>query len=315
VLLQARIHAAQGKTADAVKGLTSLVPAPKANANLETDEDLQRIGIIASELARLKQYDPAEALYRRIVAAKPDAEFGLAVFLATRGKVAEAIQIGDRFSAKGQHVPAMNLGTAILSAAGGKTAPAQVERVKAWYSAAERADPGSLSVMLQTAQMHDLLGNPQEAIKIYRTVLAKTDLDVSQRGLILNNASFVSAIHGGDKDEALKWVEESLRLLGMRSEVQDTRGMIHYLRGEYPKAVEDLRMSVRGGPTAVKNFHLALAEAAAGNTAEAATALRDAETRGLVESDLTPPERQLLAKLKASLPKSDSSETEPVTKE
>lgn len=315
VLLQARIHAAQGKTADAVKGLSSLIPAPKASANLETDEDLRIITIIAGELQRLKQYDPAEALFRRIVAAKPDAEFGLAVFLATRGKVAEAIQIGDRFSAKGQHVSAMNLGTAILNAGGGKAAPAQVERVKAWYSAAERADPGSLSVMLQTAQMHDLLGNPPESIKIYRNVLAKTDLDVSQRGLILNNASFVSAIHGGDKDEALKWVEESLRLLGMRSEVLDTRGMIHYLRGEYPKAVEDLRTSVRGGPTAVKNFHLALAEAAAGNISEAATALRDAETRGLVETDLSPPERELLAKLKASLPKPEKSDADSANKE
>ncbi len=308
VLLQARIDAALGNIAKAVDGLSKMIPAPRTPPDLETDDDLRLITIIAGEFQRLKQYDRAEALYRRIVAAKPESELGLGLFLASTGdsnKIAEAIEIGNRFSARKEHVPAMNLGTGILSAVGKKLSPVQIERIKGWYASAKLADASSLSVKLQTAQMHDLLGDHKQSVDIYREVLQSKDLDVSQRGLILNNAAFVSAVNDGDRDEALGWIEEAVRLLGDRSEVLDTRGMVRYMRGEYDEAVADLRVSVRGGPTAVKNFHLALAEFAAGNTAEAVTAWRDAQKRGIELGSLSTHEREMLDKLKAGLPSQD----------
>ncbi|MEX2186443.1 MAG: tetratricopeptide repeat protein [Pirellulales bacterium] len=313
VLLQARIDAAQGDAAKAVAGLTKIIPIPAASPEQESDNDLQLITIVAGELQRLKQNDKAEALYRRIVAAKPGSELALGVFLASTGvaaKIDEALDMGDRFSTRKEHIVAMNLGTGILGAAGKKLTPAQIERVKGWYAAAQRDEASSLSVKLQTAQMHDLLGDHKQAVDIYREVLDKKDLDVSQRGLILNNAAFVGAVNGGDLDEALGWAEESLRLLGLRSEVLDTRGIVHYIRGEYAQAVTDLRMSVKNGPTAAKNFHLALAESAAGNTAEAATAWRDAQTRGIDPANLSAREREWFAKLKASLSSPDDATTD-----
>lgn len=313
-LLQARIDAAQGNTAKAVSELSKMVPPPAASPEQETDANLNLMAIIASELARLKDLDRAEALFRRVVAAKPDGIVSLASFLASRGepaKVAEAIEIGKRLSAQDKHPAAMSLGTVLLNVARGKLTAQQTDEVQSWYASAERDNPGSISVMLQMAQLNDLLGDHAQAVKIYRDVLAKEDLDVSQRGLILNNAAFVSAVNGGNLDEALAWAEESLRLLGMRSEVLDTRGMVHFVRGDYAKAVEDLRASVRGGPTAAKNFHLALAENAAGHAPEAATALQDAMTRGLDENDLTSRERELLAKLKAAVPVDVKTEDKP----
>lgn len=85
----------------------------------------------------------------------------------------------------------------------------------------------------------------------------------------------------------------------------DTHGMVCYQRGEFSRAADDFRRSVRGGPTAVKNFHLALAELAVGNTGDAVTAWRDAQLRGLDEESLSQGERALLAKLKAGLPKEE----------
>jgi tetratricopeptide (TPR) repeat protein len=304
-LLQARIDAAQGDTAKAIRGLTSMIPPPAASPSQETNPNLNLISIIAGELARLKEVDRAEALYRRIVAAKPDSEVALASFLASRrepAKLNEALTIGDRLSAGGKHGDAMSLGAVTLQLTSGKLLPAQIEKIKSWYAAADRQNPGSVAVMLQKAQLHDLLGDPMQSLSIYRDVIAKPDLDVSQRGLILNNAAYVSAANGGNLDEALVWVEESLRLLGMKSEVLDTRGMVYFARGEFTKAIDDLRASVRGGPTATKNFHLALAENAAGNKGEAATALQNALTRGLNEDDMTARDRQMLAKLKVDVP-------------
>jgi tetratricopeptide (TPR) repeat protein len=304
-LLQARIDAAQGDNAKAVKGLTSMIPARAATPAQESDANLNLVSIIAGELAKLKELDRAEALYRRIVAAKPEGKLALVGFLASRrepAKLNEAFAIGDRLSANDQHSAAMRLGTVMLQLSRGKLATQQLDKIKGWYAAAERDNLGSLAIMLQKAQLHDLLGEPQQALTIYREVIAKPDLGVSERGLILNNAAFLSAASGGNLDEALAWVEESLRLLGMKSEVLDTRGMVYFARGEHAKAVDDLRASVRGGPTATKNFHLALAENAAGNKGEAATALQDAMTRGLSEDEMTERERQLLAKLKVDVP-------------
>lgn len=305
VLLQARLDAAEGNTAKAAADLAKLIPPPPASPDLETDENLRLISVISTEYQRLKRYDDAEKLMRRIVAAKPEGEMGLAVFFASTGvaaKIDEAIAIGDRLAASKGHVARVNLGTQILTAARGKLSTQQIEAVKGWYAAAKLAEPTSLSVKLQTAQMHDALGDHKQAVEIYREVLAQKDLDVTQRGFILNNAAFLSAVNGGDLDEALGWAEESLRLLGERSEVYDTRGMVYYVRGEYDKAGEDFRKSVRGGPTAVKIFHLALAEHAAGNTAAAEAAWRDAQIRGIDEHDLVAPEQALLAKLKAAMP-------------
>jgi tetratricopeptide (TPR) repeat protein len=317
---RAMIDAGNGKRQEAIKQLATVLPPPLKAGETEKDENLQRILFVAGEFARMKETDKAEALYRRFVKARPEQNYVLAQFLAFRGQeksTNEALDIGDQLladlNAGKAQAPVdalLDLGSKIYRFSEGKLTTKQTERIVRWFDKIERENADSVNVKMRVAELYDLRHKTPDAIRIYREIIEKSNLDESQRGLVLNNAAFLVALGGGDLDEAAKWAAEAVRLLGPRSDVLDTRGMVYFMQGDHNKALEDLRATVKGGSTAVKQFHLALAENAAGNRTECREAWRKMKESDLDVNELSSGERKLYDRLNTEMQAVDAEAAE-----
>jgi tetratricopeptide (TPR) repeat protein len=78
-------------------------------------------------------------------------------------------------------------------------------------------------------------------------------------------------------DEAQDLIDRAATILGPLADVLDTRAVIRMARKEYALAVEDMILALSIDPTAVKYYHLAKAQALAGNEEEALEAWEKAE--------------------------------------
>ena len=89
------------------------------------------------------------------------------------------------------------------------------------------------------------LGQFDEAIQDSLAMLKLTEtMDSRYRPEMLNWVAYSRALANKDLDQALQEIEESLKLRAPVAATLDTRGFIHYLRGEYDKARSDLDRAV-----------------------------------------------------------------------
>lgn len=120
------------------------------------------------------------------------------------------------------------------------------------------------------AMLQEKLGQYADAEKNYRAVLAITPDSVS----VLNNLAYLVATRNGNLDEALRFAQQareySVAGTPMTGMVEDTLGWVHYLRGNYDVAALNLNAAAEKAPTeAVIRYHLAMAQAKAGNASAA----------------------------------------------
>jgi len=292
ILLKARLLAKQGDVAKAVKLLEGLVPERPAKA-----EDLPKLGNISAVLEELGQVEPAEKLMREYADQDPLAVLALAAFLGRHGKVDESFQLCDK--SKSLHSLATIVQVAIQSL---RTNPKAADKshfaqVEAWITEGLKREPASLTLQLQSAELRDLEGKPQDVIKIYRDVLAREDADDRQKAIVRNNLAFILAVNRGtpaDADEALDLAKKAMTYLGPTTDLLDTQAMARLARGDVRQAINDLKVAIADVPSGTKCLHLSFCEMRANNK----PAAREAYNRALNEfklnlSGLSPAERAL----------------------
>ena len=74
--------------------------------------------------------------------------------------------------------------------------------------------------------------------------------------------------------------------MGPLADVLDTRAVIRMAREEYDLAVEDMTLALSIDPTAVKYYHMARAQALAGNEEKALEAWESANEMGIEQGSL-----------------------------
>ena len=80
-----------------------------------------------------------------------------------------------------------------------------------------------------------------------------------ERGMVLNNVAYVMALNG-KRERPLELLVEAEQLLGPTADLIDTRGYVHYVRGDIDSAIQQLELAIESGPeTSHKLFHLTLA--------------------------------------------------------
>jgi cellulose synthase operon protein C len=258
---------------------------------------LRGSAVLAEELGRPFEAEDLFRFYRQEVEGKkPEAVLDLAGFLARQGRLADALDLCDRAwtTCKTEAVAF----TAVASLGASKH-PAEVDfrRVEQSLDAALAKKPENATLLLFKADLRKLEGRADETEPLYRDLLRKDP----NNPVVLNNLAWQLSSRDGGRVEALELIDRAISAAGPEANLLDTRGMIHLRSGLAAPAVDDLQVAVAEAPTAVRWFHLAVAQQMAGNLAEAARSWRKAREKGLAEADVSTTElsafRQLAEKL------------------
>lgn len=120
------------------------------------------------------------------------------------------------------------------------------------------APPEQLRIVeVQRADMAHELGLWKVAASEYKRILQAANFNIPARAHLLNGSAYNSALANIDLDTALADIEEALDLVSdyrglgketlqeIRASCLDTRGYIHFQRGEYRLALEDSEQSIQ----------------------------------------------------------------------
>ncbi|MEX0643264.1 MAG: tetratricopeptide repeat protein [Pirellulales bacterium] len=304
ILRRARYLAKTGERDKATRLLEAMAPKAGADENLPP-EQINLLLMVAGEFEQLGELNTAEDLYQRYVKVRPNQRIVLAHFLVRRPeaeKVDEGITVCDDASAEGAGLDnVLQTGSLAVRNSKVKLTPEQLEKIERWYRRAEQVHPDSVTVRMRLAEYRDLQGRTDDAVKVYQGILNELKLPAQQKTIVLNNLAFLMAVGGGDMDLALEYINEAIKLLGPRSDLLDTRGMIHWRRNDAPAAIQDLEQAVQGTTSWVKKFHLALAKSMADNWADAGKMLREIEALEPDLTELSPLERKVYNELREKI--------------
>jgi tetratricopeptide (TPR) repeat protein len=98
--------------------------------------------------------------------------------------------------------------------------------------------------------------------------------------------AYILALRNQELDFAQERIDDAIKILGPLADVLDTRAVIHMARNEFDLAVEDMTLSLSIDPTAVKYYHMARAQALAGDEEKAKEAWGKAIEREIAVDSL-----------------------------
>ncbi len=286
VEMEARVLYHEGKKADAVALLA------KYHGGQE-----ERLPGVAAVLESLGEHAAAEKLWRRLAAdpKRPALLLLLARNLALQKRPADALAVCAAAWGKARDEDVAAASLRVLRS--GEASARQRDEVAAKVRAALGRRKDAAGLLLSLAELEDLAGRYDEAMDLYRRVLAVQPANVAA----LNNLSYLLTLRGGRHEQALELVNRVLDEVGPAAEVLDTRGLVHLNAGRADRAAADFQAAVRQDPAATKYLHLAQARHAAGERVAARAALAQARAKGLKEKLLHPLELPALTSLQTEL--------------
>src|SRR5262249_15449547 len=153
----------------------------------------------------------------------------------------------------------------------------------------------AIQIKLLLAELYDMESRTPEMLKVYRELLAQKDATPIQLAIVDNNLAFQLALAGGadNAKEALKHIEDAIRVIGPTSDLLDTRGLSYLASGDTAKAIADLNAAATDAPAPAKYIHLAWAQSKANDLDAAHDTLAKAQKLGVVLEQLTPSDRQM----------------------
>jgi tetratricopeptide (TPR) repeat protein len=286
--LEARLAIAENDRKAAAEAARKLMPG--AGVSGTEPGQLSAIARLMEQLGFPKAADKVLAQYAE---AAPEGVVARADFLGRLKRTDEALEL---LESRWDDVPLERLLSSGVQAARLHDDPAATAaRIDPWFVKAKRVDPGSIMVLLLEAESRTLQNRPDEAEKIYRDLLARTDLDAVQKAIVSNNLAFHLA-RPDSVTEAKSLIQAAIDELGPLPDLLDTRGMIHLAAGETKAAVADLEEAVLL-PTDAKFLHLAWAQFRDGDKVGAKESLEAGRRKGLAMSRLSGDDRKKLAEL------------------
>jgi tetratricopeptide (TPR) repeat protein len=267
--------------------------------------DPQRLRTAAQLLEELKQFGPAEELFREYVnhfeAREAGAVLALAGFLSRQGRTDEALNLIDE--KVWNRLPAEVASNAsVVLLYGARSNRAQYERVNARIQKALNEHPSAIPIQFDLANLRSLEGRYDEAAQIYRQIFEREP----NRGVPLNNLAWMLALQGGKATEAMEAISKAIELEGETPELLDTRALVYLDMNQPDEAIQDLENALIVQPkNAEMHFHLAQAYQKRGRASDAANAFREAQRLGLTAEKLHPLERPQFNRMAAELAAKD----------
>lgn len=293
---EARLAAAEGKTAEVRRRLEALTPNPARLA----DNKVQVLLGIAALAERVEDYEYAETVLNAYLARRPDESIHLARLIAVHGDPQRGIKLlEEEFSDNMDQV--LRFSVQMLRKRRPEVGDALDASVDKLLTVALRDDPDSASRLILRAEVYEIQEKFDEAVAAYENVLKRDDLPPLLRAAGNNNLAYLLALTGDSYDRALTLVNEAIEMIGPVSDVLDTRAVVHIARGRGEEAAADMRMAVRTQATAMKYFHLAQAELMVENPKAAALAWEEALAEGLEEQNVSPLEKRAYLDVKQQI--------------
>ena len=234
----------------------------------------------------------AELLYRTYVKENPGHKLVLAVFLGTRDKVDEALDILDG-SLQTSNVNDFSQACALI-VEGGKGNREQLQRMDKIIQSAIKKFKQSNSLLLPLAELRSRQEQFAQAADIYHEALDKAPDDV----MALNNLAVLQALQDVKLDESLKLVDRAIEIAGPLGSMLDSRATVYIAMGNPEKALEDIKAAIVDQETPVRLFHLAQAYSLNGDATNAKMAFKKAQGKGLTKELLQPLEFPAFEKLR-----------------
>jgi uncharacterized protein (TIGR03790 family) len=129
-----------------------------------------------------------------------------------------------------------------------------------------KIDPGLVSADKALADLDELEGRQEEALKRYQRVVERLPNDA----LMLNNLAYSLATHGGKPGEAMPYAQRAAKLAPTNVSVLDTLGWVCHLIGDDKAADAALQQARQFHPTAADVWiHSAVVHLALGQPASA----------------------------------------------
>jgi tetratricopeptide (TPR) repeat protein len=287
--LQLRLYAAQEKKDEVRRMLESITP----DLRVLTPEQLEMVHSVAKLAINVGDYEYGLQLMREFARRAPGNELELAEATSLYGPLDEGLtMLKQLFDSNMDAVGGLAVNMLRKRRA---EDPARLdEEVGRFVRAALRDDPESARRMVMEAEMMEIQERYDESIAAYRKLLARDDVPKMVRAQALNNIAFLLALKKETPDEALAMVNEAIDIVGPISDILDTRALVHTARGDYAKAIEDMNLAIKVGPTASKYFHLVVAHLGAGDEEAALVAWKKAEAEGIAPDKVSKLERESL---------------------
>jgi tetratricopeptide (TPR) repeat protein len=301
--LKARLLVAQGHVDEGIRLLTAFLAGQDGDPKRRAARSAN-VALLLDELAQSAQrsdhidasdtlYREAEELYRENTAHQPENAARLALFLARRDRVDEALDLVTQAPFPAHIVGAASI--AVIRSAGARHEHCQ--RVEQWLEAALNQHPGSQVLFGCLAELRMLQGRLHEAITLNRQILQQDSANV----VALNNLAWLLAVKDGNGTQALRLVNRAIEILGPAPELLDTRATAYLASGEFDKAIEDLREAIGQEPAASKYLHLAQAYMVAKNSNDAQMAWKKMKAMGVDVKSLSPSDRATYERISAQL--------------
>lgn len=277
-----------GRKQDVIPTLRNLLQKP------ENRGDIMLIVKVAKLLAELGDLENAEKLYKVAATRAPRTKVEYADFLGRHQSLDAGLAMLDSVDDDDDDVAFLIVqkGTGLLKYAGEQANDEHFARVQDRLERMLREDPESIRLLMQKAELLDIHREYEASTNVYLKLLAREDLKKFERAVVLNNLSYQLAMTTSDKntmEEAMGYVAEAADILGPRSDILDTRAVVHMAMGQADEAVADMELAVTEGATASKYYHKARAHLLAGQAQQAVSAWKKA-----VEMDLDPNELGLV---------------------
>jgi tetratricopeptide (TPR) repeat protein len=312
--LKAHLLAKQGKASEAINLLRGQIvrPLPPQQVPLLKAVASQFMEMAAGNPDANTFYDAAEELLREYVVEVPNDLPALAEFLGRRGNLQEAFNVcGQCVAQKMKIEPITRLAMTLLNDHQSQATDAMYADAEKWLNQglADADKTDDIPLMLQLAQFYDLRGNYDEAIKVYRDLMAGHELDRLAKITVYNNLAFILALRDKSSKEALPLIQMAITEVGRDvSELLDTQGVVKLCGGDVDGALVDLDQAVKSSnpPSAIKFFHLAWAQHSKHMDAAAAESFEQAQKLGLNAKTISALERPKFDELRKALPQTQA---------
>ncbi len=284
--LRARLLVHQGQPEQAVAMLEQLVPSPLP------PNQLDRLRMVSMLMEQLGQFDAAQRMLEGYAQQEPRGVIALAAFLGRRGEIDKAFAMLEDSRGNQSVTEIAPVALEALRNYPEQATPERFQTLEGWAKEGLQTEPDPSQIKLLLAEIYDAQGRYDDVVTIYREVLAAEEDDSMKAAVVKNNLAFVLALTNQELPEALRLINESIKVIGPRSDLLDTRGMVYLKQGNLEKAIADLRLSASNEPSVSKYFHLADAEKQANHLEAARDALAQAEQLGDNLSRMTPLEKK-----------------------
>ena len=287
------------KALDLLKAFLDKPDARPPERNMRVGLVAEKIELLAGQLAKNGKREAAdrfvheaESLCRAYVDQNHGQESILVAFLGRQGRIDAALDVLSRIEAGSTPAALSQVFSIVLQ--NSKIGKEQLRRLDGILQSALKHFNRPIPLLMIYAELCTKQARYRDAEDCYREVSSKSP----DNAVALNNLAVFLALRGSQLDEAMKLINQAVKIAGPVGAMLDSRAIVYLALHETDKAMADLADALADAETPVRLFHQAQAYDQAGKQTEAAATLEKALQKGLTKEMVHPLEIRTFERLK-----------------